>query len=180
MQCPFCGVDKDKVIDSRSSEGGRVIRRRRHCLECGRRFTTYERPEEAIRVKVVKKDGTSEAYDRTKIVSSLQRACYKRRIDDEKLLAIVEAIEELILQRFDKEVPSRTLGEMVIERLRSLDKIAYVRYASVYRDFKDVGELIEDARQVEHVPGEDPRQRGLFDSAAAGPERPEPTDQEPS
>ncbi len=162
MQCPFCGQDRDKVVDSRSSEGGRAIRRRRQCLVCKRRFTTYERPEEGIRLKVVKKDGTAEMYEREKVILGVQKACYKRPILDEDVHRLVEDVEDEMLRRFDREVPATAIGEMVSDRLRELDKIAYVRFASVYRNFADVGELIEDARQAAS-PGPGARQRKLFD-----------------
>jgi transcriptional repressor NrdR len=163
MQCPFCGQDKDKVIDSRSSEGGRVVRRRRHCLECERRFTTYERAEETIRLSVLKKDGSREPYQREKIIEGLERSCYKRPISTEQLQAVVESAEETIFKTFDKDVPSTFIGDVVAERLRELDKIAYVRFASVYRDFADVGDLINEAQEVRHDPVVGPEQKDLFD-----------------
>lgn len=163
MQCPFCGQDNDKVVDSRSSEGGRVVRRRRQCLACNRRYTTYERPEEAIRLTVLKKDGSREPYDRQKIIAGLQKACSKRPVTNEQLRAIVEATEEDIFRQFGKEVPSGFIGDAVSTHLRDVDKIAYVRFASVYRQFADVGELIEEAREVEDLPVVGPEQAGLFD-----------------
>ncbi|HUU23367.1 MAG TPA: transcriptional regulator NrdR [Phycisphaerae bacterium] len=162
MQCPFCGQDNDKVVDSRSSEGGRAIRRRRQCLACGRRFTTYEYPEEGIRLKVIKKSGAIEMYEREKVIVGLQKACYKRPVSDPQIRGVVEQIEEELLQRFDKEVPSSVIGDLVMAQLQKLDKVAYVRFASVYRRFADVGELIEDAREVEKAPSPGPEQRKLF------------------
>lgn len=162
MQCPFCGKDNDKVVDSRTSEGGRTIRRRRQCLGCSRRFTTYERAEEGVRLKVVKRSGEIEAYDRAKVLKGLQQALYKRRITTERILQVIEDLEEELLRRYDREVPSTAIGELVGEHLRELDKIAYVRFASVYRQFADVGELIDDARQVEGAASTDPRQQRLF------------------
>lgn len=165
MQCPFCGQDNDKVVDSRGSEGGRAIRRRRQCLACNKRFTTYERPEENIRLTVTKKDLSREAYDRQKMILGLQRACYKRPVTDEQIRQIVEAVEEDIFRRFDKEVPSSFIGEALCGRLRDLDKIAYVRFASVYRNFTDVGELIDEAQEVRDAQAAGPGQKPLFEDS---------------
>jgi transcriptional repressor NrdR len=167
MQCPFCGQDHDKVVDSRNSEGGRVVRRRRQCLACSRRYTTYERPEGRLRLTVTKKDGPREPYDREKIMAGLQKACYKRQVTDEQIRQIVETVEEDVFRNFDKEVPSQYIGDRVCEQLRQVDKIAYVRFASVYRDFADVGELIEEATQVKDAPAVVPGQKDLFESTEA-------------
>src|ERR1035437_5469428 len=113
MQCPFCGQDNDKVIDSRGSEGGRVVRRRRECIACKRRYTTYERPEETIRLTVVKKDGSREPYQREKIIEGLRRACYKRPVSDEQMMKIIEATEEDVYHKFDREVPSNFIGDVI-------------------------------------------------------------------
>ncbi|MFP4052832.1 MAG: transcriptional regulator NrdR [Phycisphaerae bacterium] len=164
MQCPYCGQDNDKVVDSRSSEGGRVVRRRRQCLACERRFTTYERPEEAVRLWVVKKGQAREPYDRSKLIHGLERACYKRPIKDEQIRQIVEATEEDIYQHFDKEVPSSFIGDIASGYLRNLDKIAYVRFASVYREFADVGDLINEANDVRDGSTIGPEQPGLFET----------------
>jgi transcriptional repressor NrdR len=164
MQCPFCGQDNDKVVDSRSSEGGKVVRRRRECLACSRRYTTYERPEESVRLNVIKKDGSREPYERQKIIGGLQKACYKRPVTDEQILAIVEAAEEDIYRTFDREVPTSFIGDAVSNRLRNVDKIAYVRFASVYRKFDDVGELIQEAQDVKDAPSPSPGQKELFGS----------------
>jgi len=163
MQCPFCGKDNDKVVDSRSSEGGKVVRRRRQCLDCGRRFTTYERPEEALRLTVIKKDGTREPYQREKVVTGLQRSCYKRPVSDEQIRRIVDATEEELFRRFERDVPSSAIGDFVAACLRGVDQIAYVRFASVYRGFVDVGELIDEARDVKDEPRIGPGQKELFD-----------------
>jgi len=149
MQCPYCGKDQDKVVDSRSSEGGKAVRRRRECLKCGKRFTTHERQEETLRLTVTKKDGSRESYRREKLISGLQRACYKRPVSDEDLRRVVEGVEEDIYRKFDRSVPSSFIGEAVCVYLREVDQVAYVRFASVYRNFSDVGELIEEAREVE-------------------------------
>ena len=163
MQCPFCGQDSDKVVDSRSSEGGCAVRRRRQCLACQRRFTTYERPEEAIRQIIVKKDGSRSPYERRKIIAGLQKACYKRPVTDGQILRIVDETEEDIFRHCDKEVPSTFIGDAVSARLREVDKIAYVRFASVYRQFKDVGELIDEAQELQRDSNAGPEQKDLFD-----------------
>lgn len=165
MQCPFCGQDKDRVIDSRSSEGGRVVRRRRQCEACKRRFTTYERVEDAVRLTVIKKDGSRQPYDRQKVIAGLEQACYKRPVTDEQIRAVLDATEEDIFRKFEKDVPSIFIGDTVGRRLRELDKIAYIRFASVYRQFADVGELIEEARGVKEMPTCGPEQKDLFDAA---------------
>ena len=162
MQCPYCGQDNDRVVDSRSSEGGEAVRRRRECLACERRFTTYERPEETIRINVIKTDGTRVPFVREKVYDGLQKACYKRPVSDTQVRSIVEAVEEYVFRNFDKDVPSRSIGDAVSDLLRDVDKIAYVRFASVYRNFKDVGELIDEAKEVEHTPSVNPQQKELF------------------
>jgi transcriptional repressor NrdR len=163
MQCPFCGKDNDKVVDSRSSEGGRAVRRRRECIACTRRYTTYERPEEQIRLTVVKKDDSREPYDRQKIISGLQKACFKRPVTDEQIRRILDQAEEDVFNKYDKEVPSSFIGDAVSMHLREIDKIAYVRFASVYRNFTDVGELIDEARGVKDEPRVGPEQKPLFE-----------------
>lgn len=163
MRCPFCRNDDDKVIDSRSSEAGVVIRRRRECLSCKRRFTTYERVEEAIKLTVVKKDGGREAYDRSKVIASLQRATHKRTVSLEQLQHLVELVEEEMFRQFDKEVPSRFLADEAARRLRQVDLVAYVRFASMYRQFQDVGEFIEQAQTAIELSQQDaPGQQELF------------------
>ena len=163
MQCPYCGQDHDKVVDSRGSEGGRAVRRRRECLDCQQRFTTYERPEDVVKLNVIKKDGTRVPYDRQKVIDGLQKACFKRPIKDDQLLEILNAAEEEMFSNFDKDVPSKFIGDVVSSQLRKVDKIAYVRFASVYRNFTDVGELIDEAREVDASPTVAPGQGGLFD-----------------
>ena len=162
MQCPFCGQDNDRVIDSRSSDGGRVVRRRRQCEACSRRFTTYERVEEAVRLTVLKKDGSRQPYDRQKVILGLEHACYKRPVTDEQIRAILDATEEDIFRKYEKDVPSHFIGDTVARHLRKVDKIAYIRFASVYRQFADVGELIEEAQGVEETPTCGPEQKDLF------------------
>ncbi len=152
----------DKVVDSRGSEGGKAVRRRRECISCGKRFTTYERADEGLRMTVIKKDGSRVPYDRQKLITGVQRACYKRRVSDEQIRRVIEATEEDIYRRCDKEVHSRFIGDVVGGHLRKTDKIAYVRFASVYRNFADVGELIEEAREVRDAPVVGPEQKDLF------------------
>ena len=148
MRCPFCKEDRDRVVDSRSSESGRIIRRRRQCLACKKRFTTYEKIGESARLYVVKKDNSRVPCDREKVIVGLQKACYKRPVSAEQVQQIADRVEEDIFRNFDKEVPSTFIGESVMEQLRRVDKVAYIRFASVYRDFKDAGELIEEVSEV--------------------------------
>ena len=155
MRCPFCKEDKDKVVDSRSSDLGRIIRRRRQCLACKKRFTTYEKVGESFKLYVVKKDNSRVPYDREKIIAGLQKACYKRPVSVEQVQQIADKVEEDIFKRFDKEVSWAFIGESAMEHLHRVDKVAYIRFASVYRDFKDAGELLEEVsqviNQVEHI-----------------------------
>ena len=144
MRCPFCKEDSDKVVDSRSSDAGRVIRRRRQCLMCQRRFTTYEKVGESFKLYVVKKDNSRVPYDREKIIAGIQKACYKRPVSAEQIQQIADKVEESIFRNYDKEVTSVFIGESVMKHLRASDKVAYIRFASVYRDFNDAGELIEE------------------------------------
>ncbi|OHB54141.1 MAG: transcriptional regulator NrdR [Planctomycetes bacterium GWF2_50_10] len=148
MRCPYCKEDSDKVIDSRSSEAGRIIRRRRQCLLCSKRFTTYEKVGESFKLNVVKKDKSRVPYDREKIVLGLQKACYKRPVSAEQLQEIADRVEEDIFKMSDKEVTSAFIGESVMRHLRTADKVAYIRFASVYRDFNDAGELIQEVSQA--------------------------------
>ncbi len=147
MKCPFCRMDNDRVIDSRACEDGFAIRRRRECLKCKRRYTTYERLEE-MAVKVVKKDGVREPFSRDKIRQGLARACWKRPVSDEQIESIVAAVEGEVYAHFDREIPSREIGEMVMEHLGELDQVAFVRFASVYRQFKDVRDFVEELRPM--------------------------------
>jgi len=163
MQCPFCSADNDKVVDSRSSDGGRVIRRRRECLSCERRYTTYERVEGSLRITVVKKDGSRVPYDRDKLLAGLQKACYKLPVTDERLRKIVEETETAVFRQFEREVPSRFIGDVASGLLREINKIAYIRFASMYREFRDIGELAEETSQVMQAPHVGPNQGELFD-----------------
>ncbi|HWP47123.1 MAG TPA: transcriptional regulator NrdR [Candidatus Limnocylindrales bacterium] len=148
MKCPVCEKDEDKVIDSRSARGGSVIRRRRECLSCGHRFTTYETIEQAP-IYVIKKDGRREPFNREKLLSGILMACKKRPIPMETLETIVQEIETKIHNNFPIEVPSRVIGEMVMDRLQELDEVAYVRFASVYRQFKNAQEFMEESEAVQ-------------------------------
>jgi len=148
MKCPFCKEDRDRVIDSRSSDGGRVIRRRRQCLLCERRFTTYEKIGDSFKLWVVKKDRSRVPYDRDKVIVGLQKACYKRPVSAEQIQQVADKVEENIFRNFDKEVTSAFIGESVMEQLGKVDKVAYIRFASVYRDFRDAGELIKEVSEV--------------------------------
>lgn len=146
MMCPFCRHDETKVIDSRTSQDF-VIRRRRECLRCERRYTTYEKIEESP-LKVVKKDGSRVPFDRDKIKAGLEKACYKRPISAEMLEQVIAEIEADLYESFDREVPSRYVGEKVMEHLRNLDHVAFVRFASVYREFKDVNDFVEELEPI--------------------------------
>ncbi len=148
MRCPFCKEQKDKVIDSRATEGGAVIRRRRQCLVCRRRYTTYERVESTSKLLVVKKDGRRIPYEREKLFGGVQRACWKLSLSAERIEALIEEVEEEIFRKFDREVPSAYLGKAVSSRLRKLDQIAYLRYASLYHEFRLVNEFIQEAQDI--------------------------------
>jgi transcriptional repressor NrdR len=169
MRCPFCDAEKEslKVIDSRACDGGRAIRRRRECLKCAKRFTTYEKIEEPVRVIVVKKDGRRIPWDRNKILRGLERACFKRPVPEEELVRIAEEVEDEIFRTHDREVQSELVGRLVTERLRRLDQVAYVRFASVYRQFKTLEELVDEAKAVLDAKRyDDPGQGRLFIEAA--------------
>ncbi len=163
MRCPFCQSENDdRVIDSRPAEGGEAIRRRRECQQCKRRYTTYERVEDSVRITVAKKDGSRVPYDRNRLLEGIQKACYKRPVPAPSISAMVDAIEEQILRRFDREVPSAAIGELVMKSLRQADPIAFVRFASVYREFRDLGELAQEVNNAMRADAKDPRQPDLF------------------
>jgi transcriptional repressor NrdR len=147
MKCPFCGYLEDKVVDSRESREGDAIRRRRECLKCERRFTSYERIDE-IPYMVIKKDERREPFDRTKIMAGLLRACEKRPVPSSKLDAIVNQIEKYVQESPERERPTSKIGEMVMRRLKELDKVAYVRFASVYLEFEDVTEFMHELKTL--------------------------------
>jgi transcriptional repressor NrdR len=168
MHCPFCAAPKEslKVIDSRTCEGGASIRRRRECSKCEKRFTTYERIEQPIRITVVKKDGRRVPWDRTRVLGGLQRACYKRPVSQADLERLAEEIEEEVFSTFDREATTAEVGQIVIDRLRRLDQVAYVRFASVYRQFRTLDDLMAEVRAVvESRRLEDPSQGRLFAEA---------------
>ena len=150
MKCPFCGFAQDRVVDSRKSKEADSIRRRRECEQCLRRFTTYERIDE-IPHMVVKKDGRREKFDRHKVLSGLLRACEKRPVSSTQLEAIVDATESFLIEAPERERTTREIGELIMNELRALDTVAYIRFASVYRDFKDVREFKEELEQLLHT-----------------------------
>ncbi len=147
MRCPFCNEGESKVLDSRSAEDGRAIRRRRECLICTRRFTTYEKIDE-IPLVVVKKDGKREVFDRSKLLGGVIKACEKRPITMSQMEELVDSVERDLRNSMDPEVTSDQIGEMVMESLKELDQVAYVRFASVYRQFKDVGNFIHELEKL--------------------------------
>jgi transcriptional repressor NrdR len=172
MRCPFCDANKDslKVIDSRTCDDGRAIRRRRQCGDCNKRFTTYERVEEQPKLTVVKKDGRRVPWDRAKILAGLERACFKRPVPEPELHRIVDEVEEEVFKTHDREAPTSVIGELVTDRLRRVDQVAYVRFASVHKRFSTLEELVDEARAVIDARRfEDPTQGRLF-VEANGPE----------
>jgi transcriptional repressor NrdR len=151
MKCPFCGHIEDKVVDSRESKEGDSIRRRRECLSCERRFTTYERVDE-IPYMVVKKDGRREKFDRQKVLAGLMRACEKRPVSITQLEDVVREVETRVMESAERECPSTEIGQIVMKRLRELDKVAYIRFASVYLDFKDIKEFQDELKDLQKTP----------------------------
>ena len=147
MRCPFCKKDNDKVIDSRSANAGATVRRRRECLTCGKRFTTYEKVEE-ITLYVIKKDGRRDVFDREKIKRGLITACKKRPVSLQTIEDIVNRIEIELYEKYDREVKSTKIGDLVMRELRAIDHVAYVRFASVYREFKDVSEFMRELKPM--------------------------------
>ena len=147
MKCPFCAHLHDKVVDSRESKDGGAIRRRRQCLECKRRFTSYERIDE-IPSMVVKKDGRRERFDRQKVLAGILKACEKRPVSMSQLETIADNAESMVQESSEREMPTRIIGEMIMKELRNLDKVAYVRFASVYLDFKDVQEFMSELKDL--------------------------------
>lgn len=147
MKCPFCNNLEDKVIDSRETGGGIIVRRRRECLNCGKRFTTYERWREKIPYIIIKRNGIREPYEREKIIAGIMKACEKTSLDLEAVENIVDEIENILQTKYDKEVKSQDLGELIMDKLHSLDEVAYLRFASVYRQFKDAGAFMEEIKE---------------------------------
>lgn len=147
MKCPFCNAEDTKVIDSRPADN--TIRRRRQCEKCGKRFTTYERVE-VIPLMVIKKDGVREEFDRSKIEKGIFRACHKRPVPVDAITGLVDEVENELIASGEKEIPSNVIGEMVMDKLAALDGVAYVRFASVYREFKDLDTLLEEINKLAH------------------------------
>ena len=147
MKCPFCSHENTRVIDSRPAEDNNSIRRRRVCDECGKRFTTYEKIE-TIPLIIIKKDNNREAYDRAKIEAGVLRACHKRPVSAQQITTLVDEVENEIFNREEREIPSGTIGELVMNKLKDLDAVAYVRFASVYRQFKDINTFLEEIKNL--------------------------------
>ncbi len=147
MKCPFCGTDNTRVIDSRPSDENNSIRRRRQCDGCQRRFTTYEKIE-TIPLVVIKKDNNREPYERSKIEAGIFRSCHKRPISVDQITSLIDEVETAIFNREDKEIPSYVIGEILMDKLKDLDPVAYVRFASVYREFKDVNTFMDELKKI--------------------------------
>ena len=147
MKCPYCAHLGDKVVDSRESKEGEAIRRRRECLDCGRRFTSYERIEE-IPYMVIKKDGSRERFERQKLIAGLLKACEKRPVSVAAIDGIADRVESMLQERPEKEIPTADIGAFVMQELKHLDKVAYVRFASVYRHFRDIGEFMNELKDL--------------------------------
>jgi len=160
--CPYCNHNDDKVIDSRAADAGRVVRRRRECLGCGKRFTTYEKVEETARLMVVKRDGTRVPFSRENILKGVLAACGKRPVSDQSKQNLVSEVEEEAHRDFDREVPSRAIGERVMAKLAAIDKVAYVRFASEYYRFENVGQFVEELRELDRRPRDVKDQAKLF------------------
>lgn len=164
MRCPYCNGDNDKVIDSRATDGGKAIRRRRECLVCSKRFTTYEHVERHNRITVVKKDDSRVPYDRQKVLAGLEKACFKRPIAAEMIEKMIDEIEEALFKSGRHEVPAVDIGRMVAEKLKRVDQVAYIRFASVYFQFKNLDDLLEEVHEVKQnaPPPPAPDQGQLF------------------
>lgn len=161
MRCPFCAHEEGKVVDSRSTKEGDAIRRRRECLKCGRRFTTYERIEEVAQM-VIKKDGRREPFDRWKVKSGIIKACEKRAIGMDKVDELIDDVERSLFNSSEFEIPTDAVGEAVMNRLKALDEVAYVRFASVYRQFKDLNEFMTELKDLLTEPGATPPNSGAL------------------
>jgi len=162
MLCPYCERDDDKVIDSRASDAGKSIRRRRECQKCSRRFTTFERVEKTSRLMVIKRDGTRTPFDPQKVLKGLQAACGKRPISEEQKIALVREVEEELMQQFEREVPSKEVGLRVANFLKNVDQIVYIRYASEYFNFQDLQALSREVNELQEQPPIIPTQSDLF------------------
>ncbi len=163
MICPYCGQDNDKVVDSRATDGGLVVRRRRECAACRKRYTTYERVEKTARLMVIKRDGSRVPFDVHSILKGIQAACGKRPVPEATKLAIAQEIEEDMQRDFDREVRSSEIGRRVASRLREVDQIAYIRYASEYHDFRTLDEFADELAALRERPRNLPNQQGLFE-----------------
>jgi transcriptional repressor NrdR len=164
MICPFCGDNDDKVIDSRASEAGRVIRRRRQCLKCQKRFTTYERVEDTVRLTVIKKDGSRVPFNRENILAGIRAACGKRPIPEEAKLRLVDEVEDELHRTYDREVESQAIGQLVANKLHMLDDIAYVRFASEYYQFRNVGDILAQLEELNSRVRDVKNQQRLFET----------------
>ncbi len=164
MRCPFCEINDDRVIDSRETDGGKVIRRRRQCKSCQKRWTTRESLDENVRLAVIKRDGSRVPYDRQKILGGLHKACYKRPVAADILVQIVDEVEEHLFQRGDKEVEAIDIGRLVIESLKRIDHVAFLRFASVYMKISNIDDLLDEIQEVRQTapPPEEPDQGQLF------------------
>jgi transcriptional repressor NrdR len=162
MICPYCGRDNDRVVDSRSSDGGVLIRRRRECLDCSRRYTTYERVEKTARLMVIKKDGSRVPFESENVLRGIQAACGKRPIPEEMKVRLAQETEEEVYREFEREVPSAEIGRRVAAKLRELDQIAYIRFASEHHDFRTLADLAEELRDLESRPRNLPNQQRMF------------------
>lgn len=167
MRCPKCGTQEDRVIDSRSSKEGATIRRRRECLACTHRFTTYEEIEHEL-LTVIKRDGRREPFSREKLVTGIQRACQKRPVGAEAIADAVERIVEGLAAEYEREVPAQAVGERVMRELRALDPVAYIRFASIYRQFEEITDFVEEATRLASLPRPDKRQMELPVAGEAG------------
>ncbi|MHC4941492.1 MAG: transcriptional regulator NrdR [Planctomycetota bacterium] len=147
MKCPYCKTNNDRVIDSRTSGDAFVVRRRRECLECGKRFTTYEKVEDTP-LRVIKKDSSRDTFDRNKILKGVLKACEKRSVSTDRLEEMVNNIEAQLYEMFDKEVSSKFIGRLVMDELKEIDQVAYVRFASVYREFKDINQFLDELKPL--------------------------------
>lgn len=162
MRCPYCNSKDNKVIDSRAADGGDSIRRRRECLKCNRRFTTREHVEQRVRLVVIKKDGTRVPFDRAKIQTGLEKSCYKRPISTETLQQLVDRVEEELYRKYEREVEAIVIGKTVAESLKQLDQIAYVRFASVYKQFRDLDDFLAEVKEVLDTNTDDPKDQGTL------------------
>ena len=166
MQCPYCKENDDRVINSRTAADGTCVKRRRECSRCGRRYTTYERLEESV-LRVIKKDGSREDFSRQKLLTGLLKACYKRPVSTDQLKEVIDDVERQLHQRYEREVPSNNIGNTVMRKLRELDQVAYIRFASVYREFKDVSDFVQEADTVIRETSISQNAGGGTDGAAA-------------